>query len=95
MALAEWASFTRLAIRHVLTWILNREFHPTKNGIFYATRPDAKRPVSYEIRYQAFATGASQTLYRFDSLGITQGLSVSPDEKTITSARSARLKKPT
>ena len=69
--------------RQVLTSILNREFYPTKNGIFYATRLDAKRPVSYEIRYQAFATGTNQTLYRFDSLGITQGLSVSPDEKTI------------
>ena len=36
-----------------------------------------------EIRHFAFATGRSETLYRFDSLAISQGLSVSPDEKTI------------
>jgi eukaryotic-like serine/threonine-protein kinase len=72
--------------RPVLPSILSREFFPTKNGIFYVTRPDAKRRLSYEIRHLAFATGRSDTLYRFDSLGLTQGLSVSPDEKTIICA---------
>jgi Tol biopolymer transport system component/tRNA A-37 threonylcarbamoyl transferase component Bud32 len=72
--------------RQILPAIMNREFVPTKNGIFYMIRPDAKRRISYEIRYLAFATGRSDTLYRFDSLALTQGLSVSPDEKTIISA---------
>jgi Tol biopolymer transport system component len=70
------------AERQVLSSILTREFFPTKNGIFYTIRPDPKLR-SHEIRYLAFATGRSETLYRFDSLGLTQGLSVSPDEKTI------------
>jgi hypothetical protein len=61
----------------------NREFFPTKSGIFYAVRPDAKQSIVYEIRHFAFATGRSETLYRFESLAISQGLSVSPDEKTI------------
>jgi hypothetical protein len=72
--------------RQVLPSILSREFFPTKNGIFYMIRPDAKRRISYEIRYLAFATGRSDTLYRFDSLALAQGLSVSPDEKTIIAA---------
>jgi Tol biopolymer transport system component len=70
--------------RQVLPSVLNnRNFYPTKSGIFYAVRPDAKRLVAHEIRHFAFTTGRSETLYRFDSLGFGQGLSVSPDEKTI------------
>jgi hypothetical protein len=45
-------------------------------------RPDAQRR-TYEIRHLAFATGRTETLYRFESLGLTQGLSVSEDEKVI------------
>jgi Tol biopolymer transport system component/tRNA A-37 threonylcarbamoyl transferase component Bud32 len=69
--------------RQVLPSILNRAFFPTKSGIFYVVRPEVKRPVAHEIRHFAFATGRNETLYRFDSLGFSQGLSVSPDEKTI------------
>ena len=69
--------------RQVLPALMNREFFPTRNGIFYAVKPDPKRRFSYEIRYFAFATGTSETRYRFDSLALTQGLSVSPDEKTV------------
>jgi Tol biopolymer transport system component len=70
--------------RQVLPSIVNnREFFPTKSGIFYGVRPDETKRNAYEIRHFAFATGRSETLYRFDSLALTQGLSVSPDEKTI------------
>ena len=68
--------------RQVLTPLLNREFFPTKNGIFHVVRPDGQRR-TYEIRHLAFATGRTETLYRFESLGLTQGLSVSEDEKVI------------
>jgi serine/threonine protein kinase/Tol biopolymer transport system component len=68
--------------REVLTSVLNWEFFPTKTGIFHVVRPDARRR-DYEIRYLAFATGRIETLYRFESLGLTRGLSVSEDEKTI------------
>ena len=70
--------------RQILPKIVNdREFFPTKSGIFYAVRPDETRRITYEIHHFAFATGRSETLYRFDSLAISQGLSVSPDEKTV------------
>jgi dipeptidyl aminopeptidase/acylaminoacyl peptidase len=69
--------------RQVLTSVVSWEFFPTKNGLFYVVRPDARQRRSYEIRYLANATGRSETLYRFESLGLTQGLSVSEDEKTI------------
>ena len=69
--------------QQVLSSILDREFFPAKSGIFYAVKPDAKRPRAYEIRHFAYATGRSETLYRFESLGFAQGLSVSLDEKTI------------
>ena len=70
--------------RQVLPSVLNnREFFPTKSGIFYVVRPDQTRRLAHEIRHFVFATGRSETLYKFDSLGLAQGLSVSPDEKTI------------
>ena len=69
--------------QQVLPSILNREFFPAKTGIFYAVKPDAKRPQAHEIRHFDYATGRSETMYRFESLGIPQGLSVSLDEKTI------------
>ena len=70
--------------RQILPSIVNdREFFPTKSGIFYAVRPDETQRTAYEIRHFLFATGRSETLYRFNSLAISQGLSVSPDEKTI------------
>ena len=69
--------------REVLPSVVNWEFFPTKNGLFYVVRPDPQRRRSYEIRYLANATARSETLYRFESLGLTQGLSVSEDEKTI------------
>ena len=46
--------------RHVLPSILSRELYPTKNGIFYVVRPDAKQRFSYKIRHLAFATGRSR-----------------------------------
>jgi hypothetical protein len=69
--------------REVLPSVVTWEFFPTKNGLFYVVRPDPQRRRSYEIRYLANATARSETLYRFESLGLTQGLSVSEDEKTI------------
>ena len=61
----------------------SRDFFPVKNGIYYALRPDAQRPWQWQIRYQSFATATSETLYRFESRALNQGLSVSPDESTI------------
>jgi hypothetical protein len=54
-----------------------------KNGIYYAIRPDAQRPLAWQVRYLSFATATSETLYRFESRALSQGLSVSPDESTI------------
>jgi eukaryotic-like serine/threonine-protein kinase len=62
---------------------VNRNFYPARDGIYYAIRPDAGRPNACEIRFLRFATGTSETLYRFESLGLSQGLSVSPDGNTI------------
>ena len=62
---------------------VGRNFFPVKNGIYYAIQPNAARPQAWEIRYLSFAAASSETLYRFESRGLSQGLSVSPDEKTI------------
>jgi len=46
--------------------------------------PGAERKlVDYTPSLPPNATGRSETLYRFDSLRFTQGLSVSADEKTV------------
>ena len=63
--------------------VSSRNFFPVKNGLYYAIRPDAQRPESWQVRYLSFATAASETLYRFESRALSQGLSVSPDESTI------------
>jgi hypothetical protein len=62
---------------------VNRNFFPTAEGIYYAVKPDVQRPNAYEIRFLEFASARSDTLYRFESLGLTQGLSVSADGQTI------------
>ena len=61
----------------------SRNFFPVKNGIYYAIRPDAQRPTAWQIRYLSFTTATSETMYRFESRGLSQGLSVSPDGSTI------------
>ena len=62
---------------------MGRNFFPAASGIYYAIKPDVERPTAYEIRLLRFATNASETVYRFESLGLSQGLSVSPDENTV------------
>jgi Tol biopolymer transport system component len=67
-----------LVLESVQSW----HFFPTKDGIYYADRIEGTRH-SYEIRFLNFASRRSAALYRFESLGLGQGLSVSPDQKTI------------
>jgi eukaryotic-like serine/threonine-protein kinase len=62
---------------------VSRNFFPAAQGIYYAVNTDAARPNAWEIRLLDVATARSETLYRFESLGLSQGLSVSPDGTTV------------
>ena len=55
-------------------------YFPVIEGIYYLSRTDPKSPTMYDVRFFSFATKASKTLHRFESLGAT--ITVSRDQKT-------------
>jgi Tol biopolymer transport system component len=65
------------------TGVGSRNFFPAKNRLYYAIAPDPQQSAKWEIRHLNLATGSSETIYRFESRALSQGLSVSPDETTI------------
>jgi len=69
--------------QRVLPSVVDSDFFPTKNGIYYVTQADDKRPYSYEIKFLSSVTQKAETLHHFVSLTSGLGLSVSADEKTI------------
>jgi Tol biopolymer transport system component len=66
-------------------------FVMAENGIYYIWRPGAGRFGIYELRFLDFSTGKSQTLTKFEA-GSSQGLTVSPDRKTILFGFAERVK---
>ena len=68
---------------HNWSWV------PTTNGLYYFALPDPAHPSVKELRFFDFAKQESEPLKQFESLGL-QGLTVSPNGKTVlTSASSA------
>jgi Tol biopolymer transport system component len=65
----------------ILNSLLGWDYFPIENGIYYIVKPNLQIP-ALELRFLTFATGRSEVLSSFQSLG-GQGLSVSPDRKTI------------
>jgi Tol biopolymer transport system component/tRNA A-37 threonylcarbamoyl transferase component Bud32 len=57
------------------------DFFPVEGGMYYVVRTNP-RLHWFELRFLNLTTGRSEVLNRFESLG-AQGLSVSPDRKTI------------
>jgi predicted dienelactone hydrolase len=51
-------------------------------GIYYLSRSDPKHRTMFEVRFFRFTTQASETLHRFESLGVAT-ITVSPDRKTM------------
>lgn len=68
----------------VVDLVMPFAFYPAKSGIFHVVKPDPLKPSLYEIRLLSFTSAAIQTLYRFESLGGSFLLAVSPDEQTLT-----------
>ena len=65
----------------VLDSVNDGDFFPVENGLYYVVR--THQPLhTREVRLLNLTTGRSEVLNRFQSLG-GQGLSVSPDRKTI------------
>ena len=58
------------------------QFFPVDDGIYYVAQPDQHQPFLQEVRFFNFATGRDTPLHRFE-LTDGDGLSVSPDRKTI------------
>jgi hypothetical protein len=63
----------------VLVSVHDGDFFPVENGLYYVVQA---RLHLREVRFLNLITGRSEALNRFPSLG-GQGLSVSPDRKTI------------
>jgi Tol biopolymer transport system component/serine/threonine protein kinase len=57
------------------------DFFPVEGGLYYVVRTEPRHHL-FELRFLNLTTGRSEVLNRFESLG-GQGLSVSPDRKTI------------
>jgi hypothetical protein len=64
-------------------------FDVVENGIYYVWRPDDPRSARCEIRFIGSTTGRSQSIATFEA-GYNQGLTVSPDRKTILCGYYAR-----
>jgi eukaryotic-like serine/threonine-protein kinase len=57
-------------------------YFPVEDGVYYVTLRDPQSRFSRELRFFRFATNKPETLYRFE-VRSSQGLTVSPDRKTI------------
>ena len=67
--------------KRVVASVNTGDFFPVENGIYYVTHTDRRLHLR-ELRFLNIASGKTEVLNRFQSLG-GQGLSVSPDRKTI------------
>jgi eukaryotic-like serine/threonine-protein kinase len=65
----------------VLDSVHDRDFFPVENGMYYVVQTNRRLHLR-ELRFLNFDTGKTDVLNNFPSLG-GQGLSVSPDRKTI------------
>jgi Tol biopolymer transport system component len=72
--------------REVLDYVSERAFAVFADGIYYIGRPAPDR--QYPIQFYAFSTGASRLLLQVEG-PVQQGLSLSPDRKTILFSKSA------
>ena len=57
-------------------------YFPVEDGVYYVTLRDPRSRFNRELRFFRFATNKAETLYRFE-VQTSQGLTVSPDRKTI------------
>jgi Tol biopolymer transport system component len=67
--------------KNVLDSIHGWDYFPVENGIYYIVQTNPRLNL-HELRFLNLASGRTEVLNRFQSLG-AQGLSVSPDRKTI------------
>jgi Tol biopolymer transport system component len=74
--------------RQVLGSLPGFSFDVVADGIYHALPRSEADPSGFEIRFLDFATGKDQVLHRSEFVGL-QGLTVSPDRKTILYCASA------
>ena len=67
--------------KNVLDSIHGWDYFPVENGIYYIVQTNPRLNL-HELRFLNLASGRTEVLNKFQSLG-AQGLSVSPDRKTI------------
>jgi Tol biopolymer transport system component len=72
--------------RKVVNFVAARAFEVLEDGIYYIGRPQADR--QYPIQFHQFSTSTSSLLTQVQG-PLQQGLSVSPDRKTILFSKSA------
>jgi hypothetical protein len=70
------------AERTILSAVNWWSYVPVEEGVYYVVQPATTAPHVFELRFQAFASGASRVLNRFEAQGV-QGLTVSPDRDSI------------
>ncbi len=70
------------AERTILNAVNWWSYVPVEDGVYYVVQPSTTAFHVFELRFQAFASGTSRLLNRFEAQGV-QGLTVSPDRAGI------------